>query len=284
MTKVELIQGDCLEKMKDIPDKSVHAIITDMPYGISFSKWDVKHNNTNSALMGTSTAQEKSTLFKSRGKPKNGWSKMDRQIPIEFQEFCESFLSEAKRILYPSGVIVSFTGRQFLHRYIIAGENVGLTHREIIAWDKQKAPFRAQRVGQVIGKRNGDYTDSRRLGNPAPVFEPIVVMSKPYTIGTTITDCYLNFGTGTFDGEVLPTNLISCSRDITNRLHETQKPVLIMESLIKAFSKEDQVILDPFMGSGTTGISCRNLNRNFIGIELDPEYFKIAEKRINENI
>jgi len=281
---MQLIHGDCLEKMKDIPDSSIHAVITDIPYGISFSSWDVKHTNTNSALLGSSPAQEKSTLFKSRGKPKNGWSESDKKIPIEFQQFCESFLTEVRRVLLPAGVIVSFTGRQFVHRYTIAGENVGLTYREMLAWNKQKAPFRAQRVGQVIGKRTGDYSDNRRLGNPSPVFEPIVVMSKPYSIGATITDCYLDFGTGTFDGDILPSNLIVCSRDVDIRLHETQKPVLIMEHLIKAFTMENQTILDMFMGSGSTGIACINTKRNFIGIEKDVKYFEIAKKRIEEHL
>jgi site-specific DNA-methyltransferase (adenine-specific) len=64
--------------------------------------------------------------------------------------------------------------------------------------------------------------------------------------------------------------------------HPTVKPIALMEYLVKLVTKEGAIVLDPFMGSGTTGIACKNLNRNFIGIELDPEYFKIAEKRIQE--
>jgi site-specific DNA-methyltransferase (adenine-specific) len=66
--------------------------------------------------------------------------------------------------------------------------------------------------------------------------------------------------------------------------HPTVKPLALMEYLVKLVSREGAVVLDPFAGSGTTGIACKNLNRNFIGIELDSEYFKIAEKRINENL
>ena len=64
----------------------------------------------------------------------------------------------------------------------------------------------------------------------------------------------------------------------------TQKPLELIEYLISTYTHENVVVLDGFMGSGTTGVACKNLNRNFIGIELDPEYFKIAEKRINENL
>ena len=68
------------------------------------------------------------------------------------------------------------------------------------------------------------------------------------------------------------------------KLHPTQKPVALFEYLIKTYTNEGDLVLDNCMGSGTTGVACKNLNRNFIGIELDPEYFKIAEKRINENL
>jgi site-specific DNA-methyltransferase (adenine-specific) len=69
-----------------------------------------------------------------------------------------------------------------------------------------------------------------------------------------------------------------------NRKHPTQKPVALMEYLIKTYTNEGETVLDFTMGSGTTGVACVNTNRNFIGIELDENYFKIAEKRINENL
>ena len=74
-----LMQGDCLERMKEIPDGSVDVVISDIPYGIDFSTWDVTHNNTNKSLLGRSPAQQKSEIFKTRGKPKNGWSSQDKK-------------------------------------------------------------------------------------------------------------------------------------------------------------------------------------------------------------
>ncbi len=67
-----------------------------------------------------------------------------------------------------------------------------------------------------------------------------------------------------------------------NKIHPTQKPVDLMEYLIEKFTDENEVVLDPFMGSGTTGVACKNLNRNFIGIELDEKYFEIAKERIGD--
>ena len=84
----------------------------------------------------------------------------------------------------------------------------------------------------------------------------------------------------------LPTTIVEISKDNygKNVFHPTQKPVALFEYLIKTYTNEGDLVLDNCMGSGTTGVACKNLNRNFIGIELDPDYFKIAEKRINENL
>jgi DNA modification methylase len=81
------------------------------------------------------------------------------------------------------------------------------------------------------------------------------------------------------DGSRYPLNTLSISRD-NSKLHPTQKPVALMEYLIKTYTNENELVLDFTMGSGTTGLACKNLDRNFIGIELDEDYFKIAEERI----
>ena len=80
--------------------------------------------------------------------------------------------------------------------------------------------------------------------------------------------------------EKYKSNILKYKKDY-NGFHPTQKPVLLLEDLIKTFSNENDLVVDLTMGSGSTGVACRNTNRNFIGIELDTEYFKIAEQRIN---
>ena len=95
-------------------------------------------------------------------------------------------------------------------------------------------------------------------------------------------------------GERNPINIVSCkvpftpskskvySSDVALRYHPTQKPLELMEYLVKTFSNEEDIVLDFTMGSGTTGVACKNLNRNFIGIEKEEKYFEIAEKRIKD--
>lgn len=103
MNNIKLYNDDCLKVMKNLPKESIHSVISDIPYGISFSEWDVLHDNKNSALLGKSPAQNKSKLFKTRGKPKNGWSDSDKEIPLQYQIFCEKFLKECLRLLKPAG-------------------------------------------------------------------------------------------------------------------------------------------------------------------------------------
>ena len=85
-----------------------------------------------------------------------------------------------------------------------------------------------------------------------------------------------------WQGNKYKSNILKYKKGRTGH-HPTQKPVLLLEDLIKTFSNEGNLVVDLTMGSGSTGVACVNTNRNFIGIELDPEFFKIAEKRINEN-
>ena len=280
-----LMQGDCLERMKEIPDGSVDVVISDIPYGIDFSSWDITHSNTNSALLGASPAQSKSGVFKTRGKPKNGWSKDDLDRVNEFQDFCRKWFTELFRLTKPCSPIILMTGRQNQHRCTVAGEDAGFIFKDYLIWDKKQAPFRAQNVNRVLNARGvpeveGEY----RLGCPSPQAEPIIWMFKPYPIGTTITDCFIRDRLGCFESSTIKSNIISISSKVANKLHETEKPLILMEELVKCFSVEGHVVLDMFMGSGTTGVACRNLNRKFIGIEMDKEYFEIGVDRIKETM
>lgn len=274
--------GDCLERMKEIPDGIVDAIISDIPYGISFAEWDVLHKNTNSALLGESPAQAKSALFKSRGKPLNGWSEADKNIGKEFQEWCKAWLLECKRVLKPASPLLIMCGRQLQHHFTIAAEDCGLVYKDYIVWDKVAAPFRAQRVKCVLDKRNIAYEGNDRLGNLAPLHEPIVYLFKPYKQDGTVTDCFIENKLGCFDANILTSNIIRVSSKVIEKQHETQKPIELFEQLIQLVTKENHFILDPFMGSGTTGVACANTNRNFIGIEMDENYFNIAKERIEK--
>ena len=151
----ELYNGDSIQLIKELENDSVHLILSDIPYGIGYEDWDVLHNNTNSAFLGSSKAQEKAGgVFKRRGKPLNGWSEADKKIPFEYQEWCSSWASEWLRVLKPGASVFIFAGRRLSHRCICAMEEAGFIFRDMIAWEKDSAPHRAQRISEVYKRRN----------------------------------------------------------------------------------------------------------------------------------
>lgn len=281
LTNMKLINQDCLVVLPQLKSQSIDAIITDIPYGIDYAEWDIVHNQ-NSALLKASPAQQKSKNFSRRGKPLNGWSQADTQLTEKYDEWASSFLSLWFNVLKPASPCLVFTGRRYQHRFICQAEQAGFIFKDSLVWDKQQAPFRAQRINQVLEKRGlPTLKTDWRLGNLAPIHEPIVYLMKPYRQGQTLTDCFLNSRLGCFNGSVLQTNLIRCSSRLDHqRFHETEKPIELMTKLVKLVTAKNHVVLDPFMGSGSTGIACARLKRNFIGIERDPTIFEVAKSRL----
>ena len=269
--------------MKTINDSFIDVVITDIPYGISYSDWDILHNNTNSALGGSSKHQKEDTSFKKRGKPINGWSEADKKIPYEYQEWCSKWAKELFRITKEGSPILIFSSRRLQHRVCNALEDNGFMIRDILIWEKDKCNAKAQRISNVLSKRgiNDKKYQNYRLGNLAPYYEPIIFAMKPYK--HTLTDCILENDIGGIycDEDKIHSNIIKVNCNKKNLYHETEKPVDLIEKLINIFSiNSEHIVLDFTMGSGTTGVACMKLGRKFIGIELDKNYFDIAEKRI----
>lgn len=284
---------------KKIADETVHLILSDIPYGISYDEWDVLHNNTNSALLGKSPAQNKSTIFKSRGKPLNGWSEADKKIPKEYYEWCSQWASDWYRVLKPGGSCFVFAGRRYAHRCICALEDAGFIFKDMIAWQKESAAHRAQNVSVVFQKR-GDYKNQEKwqgwkIGNLRPLFEPILWFMKPYKIGETLTDNIVKYQVGAYNenaiksasilnqGIEICSNVIKCKSEKTDKgLHPTQKPVSLMKYLINLTTLQNQIVLDPFCGCGSTLQAAKELNRQYIGIEINQLYYDIICKRLDE--
>lgn len=235
----ELWQGDCLELMKNIPDKSIDMILCDLPYGTTQNKWD-------------------------------------SVLPFE------NLWKQYNRIIKDNGAMV-FTGQGlFSAKLILSNEKM---YRYSLIWEKTKA---------------GGFLNSRRMPLQAhedilvfykklPTYNPQMEEGKPYVKKAVTNGDGKNYGK--FDrvgqvninnGERFPRSVIKISNDNHKSVHPTQKPVALCEWLIKTYSNEGEVILDNTMGSGSTGVAAMNTHRKFIGIELEPQYFEIAEKRIQD--
>ncbi len=289
-----VINADSITGLTALPDNFAHLILSDIPYGIGIDDWDVLHNNTNSAYLGSSPAQAKAgAIFKKRGKPINGWSEADREIPKQYYEWCSKWAGTWLKVLKPGGSVFIFAGRRFSHRCIAALEDAGFTFRDMFAWMRQHAPHRAQRLS-IVYDRRGDDENARqwegwRVGNLRPIFEPILWFTKPYKIGTTIADNVLTHGVGAFNEEAFlkyeksPDNVLrSGFMSGETGFHPTQKPIKLMQALIELTTQEGQVVLDPFCGSGSTLVAAALIGRKYLGFELDETYTRIAEKRLDD--
>ena len=239
MPKIELMQGDCLEKMKDIPDGSIDMILTDPPYGTTACKWD-------------------------------------SVIPFE------PMWERINKLIKPNGAIVLFGSEPFSSALRMSNIK---NYKYDWIWRKERGVgFQIAKYRPMMETENiSVFSKGTLLYNPQ-----MIALDKPKVerFASTKSDSspLANLRIGKrIATHRYPKNIIEIKRD-KNKLHPTQKPVALLEYLIRTYTNDGETVLDFTMGSGSTGVACKNLNRNFIGIELDPDYFKIAEKRINENL
>ena len=287
--------ADCRQHLPLLEDNSIELFLSDIPYGISLDTWDVLHSNTNSALLGQSPAQAGKSGFKRRGKPINGWSQADRDRGREYEDWCKSWAKMVLPKMKSGSSLFVFGARRTIHRVINTFEDSGFLLKDLLAWKKKSAHHRAQRIS-VVFERRGMMDAAKewqgwRLGNLAPIYEPIAWFTKPYRIGGTITDNVLEHGVGAMNlqecqiQDANPTNLLEFGfQKGEQKIHETQKPLQLIEFLIRLTTKEGQTVLDPFMGSGTTAVAARRLRRRFIGFEVVPEFHAQSLERLNATV
>ena len=236
---MELIQGDCLEIMKNIPSASVDMILCDLPYGTTRNKWDTCLN---------------------LGK----------------------LWEQYKRIIKDNGTIVLFSQMPFTAALVMS--NPKMFRYEWIAekslatgfLNAKRMPMKAHENILVFYKK-------------LPTYNAQMTKGKPYSITRRdIGGQYLH----NFESIETKNEGTRCPRDVLRDLwqpycggkmyHPTQKPVPLLEYLIKTYTNEGDTVLDNCMGSGSTGVACVNTKRDFIGVELDENYFDIARRRIND--
>ena len=288
----KIINCDAIKHIPLLETESVDLFLSDIPYGINLDTWDVLHNNKNSALLGKSPAQNNKDIFKRRGKPINGWSKNDKNIGNEYKIWCDKWTKNVFNVMREGSTVFIFSSRRYLHKVISSFEESGFILKDILMWEKDSAYHRAQRLSIVLSKRGlseeTKYWDGWRLGNLAPIIEPIIWLIKPYR--TTITDNVLYNKLGAFNSKMCEkygsnkTNKLKFGFiDKKFKIHDAQKPLKMIKFLIELVTVKNQVVLDPFIGSGTTAIAATQLNRNFIGFENNKKYYIKSLKRLYVN-
>ena len=252
--KYNLYNADCLDILRNMPDESVDCVVTDCPYRI------VSGGCTNDAVkIGRSTKR----------KEHEGWKVGDTQhinlggISDEFNEWCytkDGKLFEYNEIKFSEWLPELFRVLKVgTHCYIMVNarnlkdlwqdaENEGFVFQQLIVWDK----------GNSLP--NKYYLNS---------YELILMLRK---------------GNARNINELGTKNILYVPNIMRNKLHPTEKPVDLMKILIENSTDQGQVVLDPFMGVGSTGVACKELERDFIGIEIDEKYFNIAKQRIENGV
>nr|DAG49956.1 MAG TPA: adenine-specific methyltransferase [Bacteriophage sp.] len=232
---MKLLQGDCLELMKDIPGASIDMICVDPPYGTTHNKWDNVID------------------------PVKMWAQFNR-------------------IIKERGAILIFSQLPFAVDLINANRKM---FKYEIVWAKtmpvgflnaNRMPLRAHENILIFYKKLPTYNPQKIQG------EPYVMKCYSYSNNYYGYKCK---ETRNFDGLRYPTDVLKINNHFRNhRLHPTEKPVALLEWLVKTYTNPGDVVLDACMGSGSTGVACLNTGRKFIGIERDPGYFAIASDRL----
>ena len=237
-----LYHNDCLEILPTIPDKSIDLVLTDPPYGTTACKWD-------------------------------------SVIPFE------PMWKELKRIIKDNGCIALFGTEPFSSHLRMSNIK---NYKYDWVWDKdrgfgvflaKKQPLRTVENIMVFYQKQPTYNPQMteaRIDRIRPLSKGNIDGSRNNI--TNSNNCKVDKNYNPL--KRYPLNLIKFSRPVSKAIHPTQKPVALMEYLIKTYTNENDTVLDFTMGSGSTGVACKNLNRKFIGIEIEEKYFNIAKERI----
>ena len=301
---INIVNDDSLKYLETLDDNSIDLILTDPPYFI-----DKLDNNWNSKNI---TNRKSNSHIKHL--PKG--MKFDKKQVKNLYDFYLNISKLLFKKLKPGGYYLSFSSPRLYHAIAMACEIAGFEIRDMVNWVYTKSMPKGMSVLHLIKKMKNISDDDKvklmeeyknfKTPMVKSCFEPICVCMKP--MSTTFIKNELNFKTGLIDfsnkvginSDRVIANIITTEKfnDIYDKnflvskpnkkekksynTHVTVKPIELMEHLIKIFSKKGALVVDPFLGSGTTAIACKNTGRKCIGIELNKEYFEISKRRLNE--
>jgi site-specific DNA-methyltransferase (adenine-specific) len=282
----KIINGDAFEFIKSLDDNSIDACITDPPYFIDGlgDEWDKdaidKKENTNGTI---------------KGLPKG--MKFDPQQGKRFQSFMHDVSKEVFRVLKPGGAFISFSQARLYHRMAVSVEDAGFEIRDMLGWTYE-GQAKAFSLNHFIDKSK-NYTDKEKqelkdnidgwkTPQLKPMIEPMCFAQKP-TEGKFL-DNWIKYKTGLINTKELwedkfPGNIMKCSKPTKKEKgdfndHVSVKPLELTRHLIKLFTTEDAIVLDPFLGSGTTAVACKLENRKCYGTERETHYYNIINQRL----
>lgn len=286
-TWVKVLQGDCRQKLADLEDKSVHLVLTDPPYFL-----DGLDDSWRKA------APDSPRATGSVGGLPVGMKFEPKKQGAALQGFMKPIMEQLFRILVPGGFFISFSAPRLVHRLAVAAEDAGFDIRDMYAWhytkraqfkafsmkhfvEKMEIPEKKKRA--ILRKLRGRKTPQLR-----PQFEALMLAEKPRE--GSFVENWLKYEAGLIDAKrsldgSSPSTVMLVEKPVKEKYntHLTIKPVQLLVHLVELFTCPGQVVLDPFLGTGSTAVAAIHTGRSCIGIEINPEYVDIAERRIKEN-
>jgi len=319
---IDLRLGDCLIESDKIENGSVDLILTDLPYGTVKDIKNVNHGMSGKCEWDVVIDTDKIMQIANRILRKNGKMVLFAQQPFttelinkaisnlpfnysmiwEKDHFANALTAKKAPLNYYEDILVftkdnpkhDNTGNNPVRDYLVSEKKkTGLTNKQLNNLFSDYTNKKGNRDRSVLehywGKAQFTFPTKDIYEN---VLQPTGYFKKPYSYIEEIGKPYrlmineqlnkLNPNTfNLWEGKKYKSNILKYKKDY-NGHHPTQKPILLLEDLIKTFSNENDLVVDLTMGSGSTGVACKNTNRNFIGIEQDQKYFNIAEQRIKE--
>ena len=251
MENVKLYKGDCLEVMKEIPDKSIDMILCDLPYGTTACKWD-------SVISFDLLWEQYERITKD-----NGAIVLFGKQPFTSALIMSNVKIFKYELIWKKNVPTGFFNAKKQQMSI---------HENILVFYKKQPTYNPQ----MVKRSEEEYRKSVRINDSECNNPEIYNSGRKKLIRKTAEEQRYKYPTTMCEFEK--------NRKTDTKLHPTQKPVALLEYLIKTYTNENEIVLDNCMGSGSTGIACLNTNRKFIGIEKEEKYFEIAKERINNHI
>ena len=303
---IELIHGDCLEEMKNIPDGSIDAIITDPPYGTIKSaaldgwgenktEWDdiIPHNEMLNECNRVLRVNGTLILFSQDPYTGKLMTNAHGNIPFSYRmtwlkdHFANALIAKKAPVNYTEDICVFFKKYDTLNQHPLR-DRVKHIFEKINKQKKQLflemghqgvchfMRFDTMQFGLCTEKTYNQLIDMYAINE----LDDFIQYREMEEINQRFSRRFSRIF-NLLDGKKYKSNVLKHKKDYLG-LHPTQKPVSLMEDLISTYTNEGNNVLDFTMGSGTTMVACKNLNRNGIGIELNKEYFEIAKNRIDD--
>lgn len=281
---IDLVNADCREALAAMDENSVHLVVTDPPYFLDGldNGWKKGHATTTKATGAVG------------GLPVG--MKFDPAQGRALQDFMREVSRQLARVLVPGGFLLAFSQPRLSPRMAVGIEEAGFEVRDIYAWRyTQRAQMKAFSQNHFVDRmdisaKKKKHIKRRLMGRKTPQLRPqyeAIVMAQNPREGTFVNN-WLAFETGlidttkTLDG-IVPSTVMTAEKptgDERQHGHMTPKPLKLLCHLLEVFSTQGQVVLDPFLGSGSTALAATMTGRSCIGIEINPEYLKVAKERL----